>query len=133
MINDVELNREGPIVGRFAQPEDQASVNNAIAGKPDYLPEKFWNDKSQTVRLEELVKSYVALEKRLSGSVPRPESDDDKTNLLRLLGQPETPDEYDIKVDHGMFDIDPDLNQKLHALGFTQIKCRRFMMLQRIS
>jgi len=66
------------------------------------------------------VKSYLALEQKLSGSIARPETDEDRVNLLRMLGQPETPDSYDIKVDHGMFDIDPDLNAKLHGLGFTQ-------------
>lgn len=88
--------------------------------KPDYLPEKFFDAQTGEIRLEALVKSYSELEKRLSNSVNRPETDEDRFNLLKMLGHPETPDEYDVSIKDNMFEVDPELNMRLHALGFTQ-------------
>jgi hypothetical protein len=96
------------------------NINESVMNKPDFLPEKFWDNKTSNVRLESLAKSYIELEKKMSNSVMRPENDDDKSNLLSMLGRPDKSDDYDIKVEHGMFDIDADLNNRLHNLGFTQ-------------
>ncbi len=88
--------------------------------KPAFLPEKFWNEKTQEVRLESFVKSYTDLEKKMSHSMARPETEEDKTNLLKMLGCPECAEDYKVNVDHGLFETDPDLNERLHKLGFTQ-------------
>ncbi len=88
-------------------------------GRPANLPEKFWDAERKCVRLQDLVNSYVALERRLSGSMPAPETPEDRLKVLRRLGLPETSDEYVVDVSHGMFQIDPALNRKLHERGFT--------------
>ncbi len=69
----------------------------------DAIPEKFKDPQSGNIRTEELLRSYKALEKKLSSqpSVPK------------------TPQEYCIECDHGMFEPDADINQRLHEKGFT--------------
>lgn len=84
------------------------------------LPEKFRDPETGEVRMDVLIASYLELEKKLSSMMPRPETEDDKIGLLKILGMPDTPDEYDVKCDHGLFDVDPELNQRLHARGFTR-------------
>lgn len=84
--------------------------------KPDTLPEKFWDAETGEIRLDELIQSYIALEKKLSTMVP---ADGDKSRLYKALGVPDSPDQYDVKCDHGMFTSDADLNARLHAEWFT--------------
>jgi len=100
-------------------PQDTPTTEGAAA-KPANLPEKFWDAESQTIRLEALINSYVALEKRLSNSVDMPQSDDDKIGLLKKLGMPETPDEYEVEIPHAMFSVDPEVNERLHKCGCTK-------------
>lgn len=90
-----------------------------MAGKPMNLPEKFWDMEKKEIRMDALINSYAALEQRLSKSVDLPETDEDKFNLLRKMGVPETSDQYDVDVSHGMFDIDGDVNERLHKCGCT--------------
>ncbi|MDB5490894.1 MAG: hypothetical protein JWO78_743 [Micavibrio sp.] len=84
--------------------------------KPDTLPEKFWDRQTGEIRLDELIQSYIALEKKLSTMVP---TDGDKSRLYKVLGVPDSPDQYDVKCDHGLFTPDTELNTRLHAEGFT--------------
>lgn len=79
------------------------------------IPDKFKDPETGELRVDALLKSYIALEKKLSEMV----SMDDKEQIMKLAGRPDTPDEYSVDVSHGLFDIDPDLNTKLHGLGFT--------------
>jgi hypothetical protein len=87
--------------------------------RPEGLPEKFWDEEKQEVRLDALVKSYTELEKKLSTTMPVPQSEEDKINLLHHLGLPESPDGYEIDVSHGLFNPDPEVNTRLHAKGLT--------------
>lgn len=89
------------------------------SSKPADVPEKFWNADENEIRVDALLKSYLALEKRLSKMVPMPESEADKMRLHQLLGCPACADEYDIAVNSDVIDIDPELNARLHAKGFT--------------
>lgn len=77
--------------------------------RPPYLPEKFWDAKRGEPRLEALARSYVELERR--GLVAE---GGDPTD-----GIPDTPEEYRIELIEGFLGADPDLNQRLHAAGFT--------------
>lgn len=83
------------------------------------IPEKFRDPETGEIRVDALLASYQELERKLSSMLPRPETDDDKLNLLKMLGMPETPEDYDVKCDHGLFCADPEINQRLHARGFT--------------
>jgi len=71
---------------------------------PDMVPEKFKNPETGAVRLEALVNSYSELEKKMSGAPAAPHS----------------PDEYCINCEHGLFEPDAEVNQRLHAKGMTQ-------------
>jgi hypothetical protein len=68
------------------------------------IPDKFKDPQTGELKLESLLTSYSELEKRLSKSP----------------SIPKTPDEYCIDCSkHGLFDIDAELNARLHAKGFT--------------
>jgi hypothetical protein len=68
------------------------------------VPEKFKDTNTGEIRMDEFVKSYHELEKRLSQNP----------------SAPKTPDEYCIDCAHGLFQPDTDVNRRLHAKGFTQ-------------
>lgn len=88
--------------------------------KPPHVPEKFWDGKTNTLRTDALVNSYSALEKKLSTTLPAPDSDDNKRKVQKALGMPETPDDYCVDCAHGLFAPDPEVNSRLHAKGLTQ-------------
>lgn len=89
----------------FAAGRDDAE-DALEAARPGGLPEKFWDEESNSLRTEALVKSYNQLERKLGG-----QSDADV---------PEGADGYDITAEHGLFTADAEVNAKLHAAGFTQ-------------
>jgi hypothetical protein len=99
-----------------AQPAEETSPSS---NKPAGLPDKFWDEKKQEVRVDALVASYIALEKKLSQMLPMPQNDDDRRRLYKAIGVPDTADEYQVTVPNDLFDIDPDLNKRLHGKGFT--------------
>lgn len=68
------------------------------------IPEKFRDPETGEPRLDTLVRSYKELERKMSAQ-PRP---------------PKTPEDYCIDCSHGLFESDPDINQRLHARGFTE-------------
>lgn len=88
------------------------------------LPHKFWDEDKKQVKLDILIKSYKELEKTLSRLLQ------EKKHLEGMLDAqedthseypccPASVEEYDIQVDHGLFDSDPWINQTLHAAGFS--------------
>ncbi len=87
--------------------------------KPDGVPEKFWDEQKKEIRLDALLSSYLALEKKMASMIHAPDSEEGRTKILKALGRPDTPDAYDIDVSHGLFEIDSDLNARLHEKGFT--------------
>lgn len=104
------------------EPDDSTlSPPQDISVKPDGLPDKFWDFKTGTIRLSALIKSYTELERhlaRLTTSKTSPE-EPDRDTLLKKLGRPDHPDGYTVQCPHGYFKSDPDLNTRLHNLGFT--------------
>lgn len=76
------------------------------AEKPEGLPSKFWDEEGGQVRLDALLKSYLALEQKLSKKDERPVP-------------PESADAYDIKLATEALKSDPQINARLHAKGFT--------------
>jgi hypothetical protein len=87
--------------------------------KPEGLPDKFWDADKGEIRMEALVKSYVNLEKRMSGSIPEPKDDETRERFLRAAGVPATPDEYSVSIKDELFEPDTELNKRLHAKGFN--------------
>lgn len=71
---------------------------------PSMVPDKFKDPESGAIRVQALVNSYSELEKKMSG-VP---------------GAPKSHEDYCINCEHGMFEPDSDVNQRLHAKGLTQ-------------
>lgn len=67
------------------------------------IPENFKDPATGELKVDSLLTSYSELEKRLS----------------RTPSAPKTPDDYCIDCKHGFFDVDKDLNKKLHDKGFT--------------
>lgn len=88
--------------------------------KPVNLPDKFWDAKNQQIRVDALLSSYLALEKRLSNSVPVPQTPDDKKRIQKLMGVPDKAEDYVVTVPNDLFDVDPELNARLLGKGFTQ-------------
>ena len=75
-------------------------------GRPSGLPDKFWDTECGEVQSDSLIKSYQPLQQKLG--------------TLSGGGVPENSDGYDIKSENEMFANDPDVNAKLHTLGFSQ-------------
>jgi len=98
--------------------ETQTPKSDGI-GKPDSVPEKFWDTEKQEIRVIALLNSYLALEKHMSKMVALPETDEDKKRLQKILGRPDTVEEYQVHLQNDFIDIDPELNARLHAKGFT--------------
>ena len=71
---------------------------------PAIVPDKFKNPETGAVRLEALVNSYAELEKKMSAGPQAPQS----------------PEEYCIDCEHGLFEPDEDVNRRLHAKGMSQ-------------
>ncbi len=68
------------------------------------VPEKFKDPETGEVNVDALVKSYKELEKRLS----------------QMPSAPKSHEEYCIECEHGLFEVDPEINKRLHEKGFTQ-------------
>ena len=75
--------------------------------RPDYLPEKFWNDQTGETRIEALAQSYSELEKRFTSE-----------NLASQV--PETVEDYRIEAPSDLLESAPEINTRLHDAGFTQ-------------
>ncbi|WP_291298986.1 capsid assembly protein [Elioraea sp.] len=102
--------------------EDGAAAPKPKGNRPADVPEKFWDEETGNVRIDQLIKSYRELEKRLSRMVTLPGDDADeeeRSRFLRALGVPETPDAYTIEERHPLVTLDKDVNARLHKAGFT--------------
>ncbi len=98
---------------------DTAAPATQDPAKPDLVPDKFWDADKKEIRVDALLNSYLALERRASKMVPLPETDDDRKRLQKIMGLPDTADQYDITLHNDVIAIDPELNARLHQKGFT--------------
>ncbi len=105
-----------------SQPLDTPVLDASTAVKPPQLPDKFWDEATGTIRLDALIKSYRALERRMTQDDVQEQEDPEvqRANLLASWGRPQNPCDYQIACSHGYIQNDPDVNARLHALGFTQ-------------
>jgi len=91
----------------------------AAGGRPEALPEKFWDNDKGTIRTDDLAKAYTELERRMSGYVPGPGSAEWDSTLRRAMEIPETPDGYQIAMKDDLLTVDPAVNARLHQAGFS--------------
>lgn len=68
------------------------------------VPQKFKDPQTGAINIPAMMNSYSELERKMSSQPSAPKS----------------PDEYHIRCEHGMFEPDFDVNQRLHAKGLTQ-------------
>ena len=98
------------------------SAPAATPTRPEDVPEKFWDNERQQLRIEALLKSYRELERRMSQRLtpPAPDaSEEERSRFRRAIGVPDTAEEYSIEPKHDLCGPDPEVNQRLHAAGFT--------------
>ncbi|MEI8393488.1 MAG: hypothetical protein WCF85_02050 [Rhodospirillaceae bacterium] len=100
-----------------------ATAAKTVAPPASIVPEKFRDPQTGEVRTDALLKSYQELERRLS-TLTRPAAAGtaapaDRTALLKALGVPDSPTDYQVSTDHNLFEADPVINQRLHAAGLT--------------
>ena len=93
-----------------------AEIETTESNKPDHVPEKFWDAKKEEIRVEALLSSYLALEKKLSTMV----AEGDTKRLQKIMGVPESAKEYKVSVPNDLFDVDEELNERLLSKGFTE-------------
>lgn len=83
------------------------------------IPNKFRDDEGE-IRVEALLKSYLELERKLDGMVPKPGDGGDFDPRLRsALGVPETPDGYAVTLASELLERDGEADMKMHEAGFT--------------
>lgn len=93
----------------------QPEIKNETSSTPkgvallDMVPDKFINAETGDVNWADLLKSYLALEKKLSTQPTFRPTDN----------RPASAKEYQIKIPNEMMKIDPDVNQRLFDLGCT--------------
>lgn len=92
---------------------------DTLLTKDAKLPEKFRDPETGDVRMEALINSYLELECKLSTMLPSPDTEEGRSRTLQALGVPASADEYVVELSHGLFEADPEVNKRLHALGFT--------------
>lgn len=99
------------------RPEMQEEEQEDISAN---LPEKFKDPETGEIRLDALINSYLELEKKMAVMMPRPDTDEDRMSVLKILGMPDTPEEYEINTDNSLLEMDADVNSRLHGKGFTR-------------
>ena len=109
-MSDVGAGEGGPENNDGGPPPDTGGQE--VGGKPDFLPEKFWNAETKQADLEGLSTSYNEL-----GEKVRVKSEDLRKGLReefdaeKLVGRPETADAYDVRVpDSIAADMSEDMN-----------------------
>ncbi|MGH1399432.1 MAG: capsid assembly protein [Alphaproteobacteria bacterium] len=83
-------------------PQNETPEEPALA-----IPEKFKNAETGELNVEALLNSYTALEKKLSEKPSAP-------------ALPASAEEYCVNCDHGLFEVDPEINARLHAKGMNE-------------
>ena len=101
--------------------DDDQALRDDVTVKPTDVPEKFWDATTGALRTDALLKSYLQLERKLGSMMPVPKEEDPESldKLHRILGRPDSPDDYQIESPDELIAPDPEINKKLHEAGFT--------------
>lgn len=111
-MHDDQDDRLPPIDPEFEAVEEPTDADDELTpppAAPPGLPEKFWDPDRGEVRVDQLVKSYTELERRMGE---------------QAAAVPPDADSYEIA---GMGDViasDPEVNARLHAAGFSQAQAQ---------
>ncbi len=111
----------GPLGPMAATRGPDPSSGMPSSGTPAALA-PFLNPVTGRIDVAALSAAYLDMLDRLDGAVVVPGPDDDEAAHIRFrqaLGIPDRPDDYPVRVDHPRLGIDPDVNARLHAAGFT--------------
>lgn len=93
---------------------DVNDMKSKVSSRPENIPEKFWDNETQSLRTDDLLKSYLELEKKFSSS-----KGGDK-NVLELALETEGPaQDYNIVLHHKLMEVDENVNKRLKSAGFT--------------
>lgn len=106
-----------------APPQEADAPEKAVRARPTGIPEKFWDADAGALRTDALLKSYVELERKLGSMVPLPSDDMDaesNARLRKVLGVPETAEDYEVQAPNEAVRPDPAINARLHEAGFNQ-------------
>lgn len=112
-IKDNLLTPENETKGEIPASET-AETNTAPA-----IPEKFRDPDTGEIRVDVLLESYRALERKLSTMMPKPEDEQSRRRVQHMLGCPDCADDYKLDITHGLFTADPEVNRRLHEKGLT--------------
>jgi len=102
---DTEETTENGVKATSIDDETPQIEPDDATSRPNNVPDKFWDQESGKLRTESLLKSYNELENKLGNP----------SNIV-----PEDSDGYELMLDHPSIDIDPEVNARLHAAGFSQ-------------
>lgn len=100
----------------------EPAITGVSHQRPNDIPEKFWDTENGKLRVDALMKSYRALEKRLSQMPSMADTVAPQSPVS--MGRPASPDDYQIIVSEGLFEPDPEINQQLFDAGFTQAQAQ---------
>jgi len=105
----------------------------AMAARPEGVPEKFWDPAVGQLRTDALLKSYLELERRLGGDAATPAGEElgdaaahpgdapaPADEMTAAPAIPESPEAYEIATEGELVAPDPEVNKRLHEAGFTQ-------------
>lgn len=98
--------------------EEASAAMSVQTTRPTGVPEKFWDSKKNSIRVEDLLKSYLELERKLSSSDPS-KNQPTTEQIRKMLGVPESHECYSVKCDHGLFEPDGEINKRMHAMNFN--------------
>jgi hypothetical protein len=122
VMSEQQLQTSEMIASDQADETTSKAPSSTRPSRPAGVPEKFWDADAGSLRTEALLKSYVELERKLGSMVALPQDEHDEEGqkrLLRLLGVPETPDDYRIESASELISPAPEINARLHDAGFT--------------
>ena len=89
--------------------------------KKQEVPAKFLDEKGN-LKTDVLLQSYLELEKKLSNMVVIPtdaSSEEEKRSFYQKIGVPDCAENYQLEIKHDLLASDPQVNQKLFDLRFT--------------
>jgi hypothetical protein len=72
--------------------------------------------------VEALAAGYLELKEKFKSHISLPGEDmddEDRRRLQAALGVPETPDGYEVSLEHALFERDPAIEKSLHEAGFS--------------